>query len=165
MHCRLYSLLPRKVSKCRMKARATDDSSYRSQAFADQYTTLGYLIGIMSLLTLAFQPRAKFIQSIFFSVLFTCLGGRFSGVAVGISEWKLTSSSRVCSAGHTMLRCSKKPQQASCGFCKRYQRLPGSCCVQLFGERSRCLLAVFRHLCHQPAQGLQASPDDCYNSV
>lgn len=49
-------------------------AAYQSDAWAIQYTTLGYLIAIMSLLSLPILPRAKFIQSILVSCLFTCLG-------------------------------------------------------------------------------------------
>ena len=48
--------------------------SYQATAFAEVYTTLGYLAAIMGMLTLAFQPRAKFLQAMFFSLFFTCLG-------------------------------------------------------------------------------------------
>lgn len=48
--------------------------SYQSDAWAAEYTTLGYLTGIMSLLSLAIQPRAKFIQAMLVSLLFTCTG-------------------------------------------------------------------------------------------
>ncbi len=49
-------------------------SAYRSDAFSGEYTTLGYLIAIMATLTLAMQPRAKFLQAMFLSCLMVCTG-------------------------------------------------------------------------------------------
>ena len=62
---------------------------YQWTAFADQYTTLGYLAAIMSLLSLAIQPRAKFCQAMFFSLLFTC-----TGAAVALLQIQCTISAR-----------------------------------------------------------------------
>ena len=53
-------------------------AAYQSTAWADKYTTLGYLSAIMSMLSLALQPRAKFLQSILVSILFTCFGAAFA---------------------------------------------------------------------------------------
>src|ERR1700761_686316 len=49
-------------------------AAYQSDAWARKYTTLGYLIAIMSLLSLPIQPRAKFLQSILISCFVICLG-------------------------------------------------------------------------------------------
>lgn len=40
---------------------------------ADEYTTLGYLVAIVSILGFAIMPRAKFIQMMIFDVLAVCL--------------------------------------------------------------------------------------------
>ena len=53
-------------------------AAYQSDAWAKKYTTLGYLSAIMSMLSLAMQPRAKFLQSIIISIIFTCLGAAFT---------------------------------------------------------------------------------------
>ena len=53
-------------------------AAYQSNAWAKKYTTLGYLSAIMSMLSLAMQPRAKFLQNIIISILFTCLGAAFT---------------------------------------------------------------------------------------
>ncbi|KAK5074585.1 hypothetical protein LTR70_010274 [Exophiala xenobiotica] len=50
-------------------------AAYEGESYADIYTTLGYLVAIIAHLTLAIQPRAKFIQSMLISVLFVCAGG------------------------------------------------------------------------------------------
>jgi len=39
-----------------------------------QYSTLGYLVSIMALLSGCILPRAKFVQSMLISIFFTCLG-------------------------------------------------------------------------------------------
>jgi Putative ER transporter, 6TM, N-terminal/Fusaric acid resistance protein-like/Aromatic acid exporter family member 2 len=49
-------------------------AAYRADAYARQYTTLGYLGAIMATLSLAMQPRAKFLQSILLSTVMTCTG-------------------------------------------------------------------------------------------
>lgn len=45
---------------------------------ADEYTTLGYLIGIVSILGFAIMPRAKFIQMLIIDILAVCLGACFA---------------------------------------------------------------------------------------
>ena len=62
---------------------------YQWTAFANEYTTLGYLTAIMSLLSLAMQPRAKFCQAMFFSLLFTC-----TGAAVALLQIQCTVAAR-----------------------------------------------------------------------
>lgn len=41
---------------------------------AEYYTTLGYLVGIISILSLSILPRGKFLQTLVLNVLFTCIG-------------------------------------------------------------------------------------------
>ncbi|KAJ5717356.1 hypothetical protein N7488_003002 [Penicillium malachiteum] len=48
-------------------------SIYQATAVADEYTTLGYLIAIVSILGFAIMPRAKFIQMMIFDVLAVCI--------------------------------------------------------------------------------------------
>lgn len=48
---------------------------YQANAVADQYTTIGYLVGIMTVLSVVIAPRSKFIQTMVinvFSVCFAC---------------------------------------------------------------------------------------------
>lgn len=47
---------------------------YQSTAFADVYSTLGYLVAIMSVLSFAILPRSKYIQTMFFNVIGVCIG-------------------------------------------------------------------------------------------
>lgn len=48
--------------------------SYQSTSVADTYTTLGYLIAIISIMGFCILPRAKFIQMMIFNVLAVCVG-------------------------------------------------------------------------------------------
>lgn len=47
--------------------------SYQSDAWAKEYTTLGYLIAITSFLSLSILPRAKFFQSMILSCITVCV--------------------------------------------------------------------------------------------
>ena len=49
-------------------------AAYQSDAWAEKYSTLGYLSAIMSFISLGIQPRGKFIQSTTISILFVCIG-------------------------------------------------------------------------------------------
>lgn len=64
-------------------------SAYESHKWAEVYTTLGYLVAVISHLSLAIQPRAKYLQAITISVLFTCLGA-----AVALLEIQCVVSAR-----------------------------------------------------------------------
>jgi hypothetical protein len=44
-------------------------AALRSTTFAERYTTLGYLVAIMSLLGFAIMPRAKFVQSMTLNIV------------------------------------------------------------------------------------------------
>ncbi|KAK5132003.1 hypothetical protein LTR08_000424 [Meristemomyces frigidus] len=57
-------------------------SAYQATAFADTYTTLGYLVGITSILALPVQPRAKFIQTMLINVFATCLASAIALLAM-----------------------------------------------------------------------------------
>ncbi|KAL1620009.1 hypothetical protein SLS56_009822 [Neofusicoccum ribis] len=48
-------------------------SMYQATAVAEQYTTLGYLVAIVSILGFAIMPRAKFMQTMLLNVIATCL--------------------------------------------------------------------------------------------
>ena len=47
---------------------------YQSTAFANLYSTLGYLVAIMSVLSFAILPRSKYIQTMLFNVIGVCIG-------------------------------------------------------------------------------------------
>lgn len=47
---------------------------YQSDAFAAHFSTLGYLVAIMSTLSFATMPRAKFVQTMTFNILGICIG-------------------------------------------------------------------------------------------
>ena len=51
---------------------------YQSTSFADLYSTLGYLVAIMSVLSFAILPRSKFIQTMLFNITGVCIGAAVS---------------------------------------------------------------------------------------
>lgn len=57
-------------------------SMYQSTAVANRYTTLGYLVAIISILGFCIMPRAKFIQTMSMNVLGTCVGSAMAMLMV-----------------------------------------------------------------------------------
>ncbi|KAK4546297.1 hypothetical protein LTR36_001974 [Oleoguttula mirabilis] len=57
-------------------------SAYQATSYADTFTTIGYLVGITSILALPIQPRAKFIQTMLINILATCLGAAVALLAM-----------------------------------------------------------------------------------
>ncbi|KAK5047031.1 hypothetical protein LTR84_006973 [Exophiala bonariae] len=53
-------------------------AAYQSDRFAAEYTTQGYLISIIAMLSLPILPRAKFVQNITVTVLSTCFAAAIS---------------------------------------------------------------------------------------
>ncbi|KAJ5339531.1 hypothetical protein N7452_006259 [Penicillium brevicompactum] len=51
---------------------------YQAMPVAHEYTTLGYLVAIISILGFAIMPRAKFIQMMIFDVLAVCIAACFA---------------------------------------------------------------------------------------
>ncbi|KAJ5563263.1 hypothetical protein N7535_008427 [Penicillium sp. DV-2018c] len=51
---------------------------YQSEAVANEFTTVGYLVAIISILGFAIMPRAKFIQMMIFDVLSVCIAACFA---------------------------------------------------------------------------------------
>ncbi|CAG8382473.1 unnamed protein product [Penicillium salamii] len=51
---------------------------YQAMPVAHEYTTLGYLVAIISILGFAIMPRAKFIQMMIFDVLAICIAACFA---------------------------------------------------------------------------------------
>ena len=49
-------------------------SLYQWDAFAAHFSTIGYLVAIMAILSFATMPRAKFIQTMTFNILGICIG-------------------------------------------------------------------------------------------
>ncbi len=49
-------------------------AAYQSTPFADIYSTLGYLVAIMSVLSFAILPRSKYIQTMLFNIIGVCIG-------------------------------------------------------------------------------------------
>ncbi|KAK8022067.1 hypothetical protein PG993_012834 [Apiospora rasikravindrae] len=47
---------------------------YQSTAVANYFTTLGYLVGIISILSLSILPRGKFLQNVVLNLIFVCAG-------------------------------------------------------------------------------------------
>ena len=50
------------------------EESYQYDAFALNFPTLGYLVAIMSVLSMCILPRAKFFQTMAFNILGVCIG-------------------------------------------------------------------------------------------
>lgn len=55
---------------------------YQSPAVAARYTTLGYLIAIMTILGFPIMPRGKFIQTMTLNILGVCLGAAVNLLAL-----------------------------------------------------------------------------------
>ena len=49
-------------------------AAYQSNAWSAQYTTIGYLVGVVAVLSLVIQPRAKFIQSMLINIFCSTMG-------------------------------------------------------------------------------------------
>ena len=45
---------------------------FQADDFASHFTTVGYLVGITSILSLVIQPRSKFLQTMLVNVVFVC---------------------------------------------------------------------------------------------
>lgn len=57
-------------------------AAYQATDFAEIYTTLGYLVGIISILSFAIMPRAKFLQTWIYNVLSACLSAAVALLAI-----------------------------------------------------------------------------------
>lgn len=49
-------------------------AAYQATAWAEHYTTIGYLIGVASVLSLVIQPRAKFLQTMLIQIFCSTMG-------------------------------------------------------------------------------------------
>jgi len=57
-------------------------AAFQATDFAETYTTLGYLVGVVSILSFAIMPRAKFLQTWFLNMLSTCLASCVALLAI-----------------------------------------------------------------------------------
>lgn len=55
---------------------------YQNGRVAEIYSTIGYLIAIMSILSFAIMPRAKFIQTMLFNIIGICIGSAIALLAM-----------------------------------------------------------------------------------
>ena len=57
-------------------------AAYQSTSFADTFSTLGYLVAVMSVLSFAILPRSKFIQTMLLNVVAICFGAAIMLLAI-----------------------------------------------------------------------------------
>ena len=57
-------------------------AAFQADRFANTYSTLGYLVAIISILGFCIMPRAKFIQTMTMNVLSTCIGAAIAMLMV-----------------------------------------------------------------------------------
>ncbi|KAK9376334.1 uncharacterized protein V1513DRAFT_440036 [Lipomyces chichibuensis] len=76
-------------------------SLFELDRFAANFTTVGYLVAIMSILSSAMLPRAKFLQTMMFNIIAICIGGCISLLTCycSVSARKNTTSGSISSGG------------------------------------------------------------------
>ncbi|KAK6385065.1 hypothetical protein LTS17_002628 [Exophiala oligosperma] len=74
-------------------------AAYESDAWAREYTTLGYLAAIMTILTLPILPRAKFFQNLFVAIFAVCLGAAIALLTIRCTISARESKSRASRQG------------------------------------------------------------------
>lgn len=79
---------------------------YQSTAFADTYSTLGYLVAITSILSFSVMPRAKFVQTMLFNII---------GITVGFCITLLCIYCSVQARAHTTSHTPSGPSSSSGG--------------------------------------------------
>ncbi|KAF2861628.1 hypothetical protein K470DRAFT_214617 [Piedraia hortae CBS 480.64] len=57
-------------------------AAYQASAYANTFTTIGYLVGVMTILSMAVLPRARFLQVIVLGVICTCISAAFCLLAL-----------------------------------------------------------------------------------
>ncbi|KAF4553310.1 ER transporter-like protein 1 [Elsinoe fawcettii] len=57
-------------------------AAFQATDFAETYTTLGYLVGIVSILSFSIMPRAKFLQTMFYLLFTTCFASAVALLAI-----------------------------------------------------------------------------------
>ncbi|KAL8708073.1 MAG: hypothetical protein Q9220_007005 [cf. Caloplaca sp. 1 TL-2023] len=79
---------------------------YQSTDFAERYSTLGYLVAVMSILSFPILPRAKFLQTMLINVIGVCIGSCIALLSIYCS---------VQARAHTTPPISTGPQSSSGG--------------------------------------------------
>ncbi|KAK1470517.1 hypothetical protein CCUS01_06282 [Colletotrichum cuscutae] len=87
---------------------------YQSTPVAQYFTTLGYLVPIISVLALAILPRGKYLQNLVLNVTGICIGGALSMLALwsGVQARRNTASAEELATGLPVYNSS---QSAVCG--------------------------------------------------
>ncbi|KAJ0166364.1 Uncharacterized protein CTA2_7573 [Colletotrichum tanaceti] len=90
---------------------------YQSTAVAQYFTTLGYLVPIISVLALAILPRGKYLQNLVLNVVGILIGGALSMLALwtGVRARHNTASAEELAAG-AGLPVYNSSQSAVCGI-------------------------------------------------
>ena len=57
-------------------------AAYQSTSFADTFSTLGYLVAIISVISLPILPRSKFIQTMLLNIIAICFGAAIILLAI-----------------------------------------------------------------------------------
>ena len=57
-------------------------AAFQATSWANHYTTLGYLVGVMAVLSIVIQPRAKFVQTMLMQILLVCIGSAVTVLAM-----------------------------------------------------------------------------------
>ena len=102
---------------------------YQSTGFAETFSTIGYLVAIMSILSFAVMPRAKFTQTMLFNVIGICIGSCVALLAIYCS---------VQARAHTTPRLSSGPKSSSGG------PSPGAAVAPYNSSASAVRLFLFR---------------------
>jgi hypothetical protein len=75
-------------------------AAYQATNFAETYTTLGYLVGVVSILSFAIMPRSKFLQTWLLNILATCLASCVALLAIYCAvQARLHTENRVRTGG------------------------------------------------------------------
>lgn len=75
-------------------------AALQSDAYAAEYTTLGYLVAIVSILSFAIMPRAKFVETMTYLLLSTCIASAIAVLAVYCAvHARLNTASSTAAAG------------------------------------------------------------------
>ncbi|TKA21907.1 hypothetical protein B0A50_08604 [Salinomyces thailandicus] len=72
-------------------------AAYQSTSYANTFTTVGYFVGTMAILSLPMQPRAKFVQTMLINICATCLV-----CAVALLAMYCTVTARLNTQGSTV---------------------------------------------------------------
>jgi len=113
-------------------------AAYQADAWSQEYTTLGYLTAVISILAMSILPQAKFIQSMVLSLFFTCLGA-----AVALLEIQCTVAARQ----NTTPSASGEATSASS---------PGSQQLVVYNPSANAVAGVFLFLTIYTANSLRA---------